>query len=87
MQLCTDFGLRAVLGEMSVLVAVPTLDVLTRVVSVRHPLHRYPVTLVFVIDPSLKHTVNALLSLNVSQHTRNNTNCGAYPEVSANIQT
>lgn len=65
MQLCTDFGLRAVLGEMSVLVAVSTLDVLTRVVSVRQPLHQYPATLVFVTDPSLKHTVNALLSLNV----------------------
>lgn len=49
----TDFGLWAVLGEMSVPVAVSTLDVLASVVSVWHALH---CSLVFVIDPSLKHT-------------------------------
>lgn len=34
MLLCTDFGLRAVLGKMSVPVAVSTLDALASVVSV-----------------------------------------------------
>lgn len=52
----TYFGLRAVLGEMAGLVAVSTLDGLVSVVSVWHPLRRYPGTLVSVIDPSLKHT-------------------------------
>ena len=51
----TDFGLRAALGEMSMLVAVSTLDTLGGVVSVWQTLNHYPGTLVFVIDLSLKH--------------------------------
>lgn len=65
MRLCTHLGLRAVLGQVSVLVAVSTLDVLTRVVSVGHALHTCPAAPLFVIDPSLKHTVSALQSWNV----------------------
>lgn len=48
------FGLGAVLGEVSVLVAVPALDVLGGVVSVGQPLHRHADVLGFVVDPGLK---------------------------------
>lgn len=48
------FGLGAVLGEVSVLVAVPALHVLGGVVSVGQPLHRHAAVLGLVVDPGLK---------------------------------
>lgn len=48
------FGLGAVFGEMSVLVAVPALHVLGGVISVGQPLHRHAAVLGFVVDPGLR---------------------------------
>lgn len=52
----TDFGLGAVLGEVSGLVAVPALDGLVGVVSVCHARQGRPGSLLFVVNLSLKHT-------------------------------
>lgn len=53
-QRSAHFGLGAVFGEMSVLVAVPALHVLGGVISVGGPLYRYAAVLGFVVDPGLR---------------------------------
>lgn len=58
----TDFRRRAVLGKMSILVAVPALDILACVVSVWHLRNNCPRIFFFVIDLSLKHNTHQLCS-------------------------
>lgn len=52
----TDLGLRAVLGQMAVLVAVSALDILACVVSVCQLRKNRPGVFAFVVDPSLRKT-------------------------------
>lgn len=56
----TDLRRRAVLGKMSILVAVSALDILACVISVWHLRNNCPCTFVFVIDLSLKHSTHQL---------------------------
>lgn len=76
------FGLGAVLGEMSVLVAVPALHVLGGVVSVGQPLHRYVAVLGFVVDPGLKQQAVTCLEYGKKQIIKKSSKLSLYTPVS-----
>lgn len=75
------FGLGAVLGEMSVLVAVPALHVLGGVVSVGQPLHRYAAVLGSVVDPGLKQQAVTCLEYDKKQIIKKSSKLSLYTSV------
>lgn len=76
------FGLGAVLGEMSVLVAVPALHVLGGVVSVGQPLHRHAAILGSVVDPGLKQQAVTCLEYDKKQVIKKSSKLSVYTSVS-----